>query len=408
MPCGMAGAVPLSFTHQGIIREDGELVNGSRTMVATLYDNDTNEVIASKHETLSVVEGYYRINIEDIDEVKLREAQNVVLGLRLDNEKEMIPRLNVRSVPYAIVSKYAETAGNLECEGCISREHLDFNTEDLVASIKYARSDEVGGEALSAKKLSCSNCVSSEQANFKYAGSNEKGGAAISVADGVVNTKALANYAVTSDKLGSGAVTGTKILAGAVGTTALAGSAVTSAKIGAGAVTTEKLYSSSVTSPKIASGAVTSEKLGSDAAIVNMKASGYYAPRAWGTFQHLSAGVAAASNNNNANYSYGEGLSISLTNSNRSLAVTFKNEMPDTLYGVNISVLPTYNVKEDEYFRLPVPRIVSKTKKGFRIDFFKCVSEVSGTDEAYCAPSDFWYTWNAEGLGSEVTFSVYR
>ncbi len=69
-------------------------------------------------------------------------------------------------------------------------------------------------------------------------------------------TANLLNGAVTNAKLGSNAVTGSKIADGSVGNADLAGNAVTGSKIAAGAVGNGELATNSVTTSKIADGSV--------------------------------------------------------------------------------------------------------------------------------------------------------
>ena len=69
-------------------------------------------------------------------------------------------------------------------------------------------------------------------------------------------TANLLNGAVTNAKLGSNAVTGSKIADGSVGNADLAGNAVTGSKIADGAVGNGELATNSVTTSKIADGSV--------------------------------------------------------------------------------------------------------------------------------------------------------
>ena len=116
----MAGEVPLAFSHHGLIYDGDELASGEHTIRARLYD-DTNEVIGEVEETKTIENGYYSLTISSLDMTKLLATSKITLGLKVDNKPEMTPRVEVTSVPYAILAKYAHS---VECEGCIDEEHL--------------------------------------------------------------------------------------------------------------------------------------------------------------------------------------------------------------------------------------------------------------------------------------------
>ena len=96
----------------------------------------------------------------------------------------------------------------------------------------------------------------------------------VALANGAVDSSSILSGAVGSGALASGAVTSTAIASGAVGSGALASGAVTSTAIASGAVGSTQLGSNAVTSGKIASGAVDSTSLASGAVTSTAIASG--------------------------------------------------------------------------------------------------------------------------------------
>jgi Tfp pilus assembly protein PilW len=86
----------------------------------------------------------------------------------------------------------------------------------------------------------------------------------------VANAKATAAVPITTDQVADGAITSAKIASGAVGTTQLADSAITTAKIVDGAVSSAKIADSAVVTAKIADGQVTGAKI-ADSAVTTAK-----------------------------------------------------------------------------------------------------------------------------------------
>lgn len=87
----------------------------------------------------------------------------------------------------------------------------------------------------------------------------------ITISDGTVTSNELGSNAVTSAKIAAGAVGSTALGVGAVGSSALAANAVTSAAIASGAVGSTQIATGGVASTNIANGAVGSTQLGSSA-----------------------------------------------------------------------------------------------------------------------------------------------
>ena len=98
--------------------------------------------------------------------------------------------------------------------------------------------------------------------NYPQRGQGPAGG----LADGAVGTSEIADAAIVSPKIGTGAIGPTGLASSAVTTVKLNDAAIVSPKIGTGAVGPTGLASSSVTTIKINDAAVVSPKLGADSA----------------------------------------------------------------------------------------------------------------------------------------------
>ena len=98
--------------------------------------------------------------------------------------------------------------------------------------------------------------------NYPQRGQGPAGG----LADGAVGTSEIADAAIVSPKVGTGAIGPTGLASSAVTTVKLNDAAIVSPKIGTGAVGPTGLASNAVTTVKINDGAVVSPKLGADSA----------------------------------------------------------------------------------------------------------------------------------------------
>ncbi len=141
-------SVPLSFSHHGILWDGDELANGEFRIKATLYDGAGVAIAASDNTSaVNVEDGFYSVTIADIDSAKLAAAAgNVTLGLQVENDPELTPRIKVNAVPFAILAAKAESAAKadkatnaesadfatsaskasqLNCTGCVGQQHID-------------------------------------------------------------------------------------------------------------------------------------------------------------------------------------------------------------------------------------------------------------------------------------------
>jgi hypothetical protein len=147
------------------------------------------------------------------------------LGITVDADNEMTPRIQLGSVPFAVqaltVPDLSVTEGKLGTDAVTSAKikngevKADDIAPDAVTSAKiadnsvlsanvafnYAGSTSEGGAA---SNLACTDCVASTEVAFNYAGSTSEGGAASNLActDCVASTEVGFNYAASSTKGG--------------------------------------------------------------------------------------------------------------------------------------------------------------------------------------------------------------
>lgn len=115
-PPGLQAEVPVKFTYQGNLRQNGFLVNGSRSMVFRIYDSSTSasELWTSPAYGVSLSTGIFRVILEP----SIADWQSGGLWLELEIEgNRLAPREELTASPYAINSlmlsgKRYSTAGS--------------------------------------------------------------------------------------------------------------------------------------------------------------------------------------------------------------------------------------------------------------------------------------------------------
>lgn len=209
--CATASAAPLSFSHSGVLRENGNLVSGERNFTAVIYDKESGtEVGRLENKTINVVNGVYNLTIENIDQDLVAVSNGLELELQIGANDPMTPRFAINSVPFALSANHAKNADeaamakSIDCQGCIASSQLDNDIKTILDNTlpnntKYALSSTVGGDALKAVS-----------ADLKIATTNIANGDSIQIGSGtpinIVNAKhaASADSATKATQDGSG------------------------------------------------------------------------------------------------------------------------------------------------------------------------------------------------------------
>lgn len=133
---------------------------------------------------------------------------------------------------------------------------------DTVNMADYAvTTDKLGAASVTTDKLAKNSVTSNNIVDGTIA--------TVDIADGAVTTPKLADGAVTTAKIGNSQVTNTQILNGTITTSELADASVSSAKIINSNVTEEKINTDAVTTTKIKNANVTADKIADGAVTVN-------------------------------------------------------------------------------------------------------------------------------------------
>ena len=96
----------------------------------------------------------------------------------------------------------------------------------------------------------------------------------VSVGANSINSAALQDGIITSNKIATGAIIAGKISAGAIGATEIAANAITADKLGANSVTAGAMAAGTITASQIAAGAITSNVIAANAIIAGKIAAG--------------------------------------------------------------------------------------------------------------------------------------
>ncbi len=187
-----SAAVPLSFTHHGLLWDGDELMNGQVNITATIYKSKSASAVAIKEVTkqVTVENGFYNLTIDDIDPEAIIAADGKMeLGIKVGDGNEMTPRIAISSVPFAILAAHAdsastattaETAGGLICDRCVGEELLSAELAQQLANSGNTSGDLVVANNSITTEMIQNGAVTKDKVNFNYAGSSSKGGSATS------------------------------------------------------------------------------------------------------------------------------------------------------------------------------------------------------------------------------------
>ena len=108
---GVAGAVPTTLTHEGLLLDDEGLpMDGEHEFVFSLYDAaEDGETLWSEQHTMVLVAGYYRVLLGERNGLDgVFDGSSLFLGISVDAGPDLQPLHPMASVPYAVVAGTAE------------------------------------------------------------------------------------------------------------------------------------------------------------------------------------------------------------------------------------------------------------------------------------------------------------
>jgi hypothetical protein len=120
----LALAVPRTITYQGLLREDGELVEGTKSVTFRIYDSAAGpNDLWEEEQSVEFENGAFDVLLGAVTEMPLSvfDGSRRWLAISVDGGAEMTPRIEIVSVGYAFrsaasdtaeVAVYSETAGD--------------------------------------------------------------------------------------------------------------------------------------------------------------------------------------------------------------------------------------------------------------------------------------------------------
>ncbi len=121
----LAQVAPQTVSYQGVLKDaSGNLLSGDYDVIFTLYDNIDNPVWSEMHlgataNPVTVIDGVFSVILGKSTPFTGIENPPVELGIKVGADAEMIPRVELTSVIYALhadrsdTSEYAQKAGEV-------------------------------------------------------------------------------------------------------------------------------------------------------------------------------------------------------------------------------------------------------------------------------------------------------
>jgi hypothetical protein len=238
---------PLLLDLQGFLRTaTGQPVNRTVPLVVSIYPTaaadtpswqETQAAVAVSNGRFSTYLG----GVTPLPTTLFESIPEAWVGIRVEGAVEL-PRQQLVSVPYALLSRSAASASSLACDGCVQRSNL------AVASVGPY---QIANGSITADKLApgtlgdyslVDGSVTAAKVDFPWAAGLSPGGAAADLS---------CDHCVMGAEIAEATITASHLVPSSVGTTQLAPASVTSDRIAAGAVGALQLATGAVTADKI-------------------------------------------------------------------------------------------------------------------------------------------------------------
>ena len=224
-----------TISYQGYLADpDGNSLTGAYTMTFRLYDTVSGGTALWEEEwsdsnKVQVSDGLFNVMLGSLTAIPqgvITGNDTLYLGISVNTDDEMAPRVQLGSVPFA-------TQAQTVPDGSITTGKIANNAITSTHIIDGAvGSSEVADNALTANDLAANSVGSSEIANGAV-GSSE-------VSDNALTANDLADNSVGSSEIASGAVGSSEVKDSSLTANDLAANSVGASEIANGAVTQDK------------------------------------------------------------------------------------------------------------------------------------------------------------------------
>ena len=105
------GQVPKKISYQGLLTNTAlkPLADGDYNVEFRIYnDQNSSQILWNEKQRLSIQNGVFNVILGEVNPLTLKFDQNYWLGVKVENESEMTPRIPMVSVPYSFYSGLSE------------------------------------------------------------------------------------------------------------------------------------------------------------------------------------------------------------------------------------------------------------------------------------------------------------
>ncbi len=300
-----AMAARTEFPVQGVLTdENGTALSGDHTITLNLYSSceDASVLLTADQSVTTDSDGFFKTSLDlstatDEQVTAMNQSETLCLGVAVDGDTELTPRMEYSTVPYARVAQVADLADVATVAMSIDSSALSgilgsglaasgsTITLDTTSSNTWSGSQSYSGQVVLSKAPSDTTSANASllvnptltDANAKLFALQNSGTDKFSV-NGNGDVTIAGDLSVTgSMTLPSDSVVTANIVDGTIAAADLASDSVTTAKILDGTIATADIAADAVTSAKIAADTITAGDLSAtltfaDADLINFSA----------------------------------------------------------------------------------------------------------------------------------------
>ncbi len=248
-----AGNRSLLFQQGVVFDAAGKAVEGDLNVTFRLYDRVAGgSPLWEETQPVSFQKGIFEAELGSVEifQNNLFDNEALFLGVQIEGDTELAPRLTLFSVPWSQQSEVAVTALSMANNSVttekiaaasvgatqLSSTGVTAGTYSL-ATITVDAKGRITAASNGSVPPSSGGTITGVTAGTGLAGGGTSGNVTVGIANNGVGTSQITDGAITTDKMGAGAVNSAKLASGAVGLAALGSNAVDSSKIIDGSIT---------------------------------------------------------------------------------------------------------------------------------------------------------------------------